>query len=63
MNNLSKTALAITLALGLTTCGGSSSSDEKTVIPPPEPVKTAVSGKAIKGTMFNAIVNVYKVSS
>jgi len=67
MNNISKTALAITLALGLTACGGSSSSKadikEIPVTPPvttPVPVKTAVVGKAIKGTLFNAIVNVYK---
>jgi len=61
MKNLSKTALAISFALGLSACGGSSSTD-KTVTPPPPPapIKTAVSGKAIKGTMFNAIVTVYK---
>ena len=63
MNNLSKTALAISFALGLTACGGSSS--DKTVTPPvvvvpPAPVQTVVDGKAIKGTMINAVVTVYK---
>ena len=63
MNNLSKTTLAISLALGLTACGGSSSDKKVTppvVVVPPAPIKTVVDGKAIKGTMINAVVTVYK---
>jgi len=60
---LNKSIIAIALVSALSACGGSGSSSSKaTVEPPPAPVpvKTVIEGKAIKGTIANAIVTVYK---
>ncbi|MBA6378061.1 MULTISPECIES: hypothetical protein [unclassified Colwellia] len=56
--------ISLALISALTACGGSSSSSTKppTIAPPPAPVliQTVVKGKAIKGTIANAVVTVYK---
>jgi hypothetical protein len=59
-----KSLISLTLLSVLTACGGSSS--KKAVVEPvpptpqPTPVQTVIDGKAIKGTIANAIVTVYK---
>ncbi|TWX59446.1 hypothetical protein [Colwellia hornerae] len=56
--------ISVALISALTACGGSSSSSAKppTIDPPPAPVlvQTVIKGKAIKGTIANAVVTVYK---
>jgi hypothetical protein len=56
--------ISLALISALTACGGSSSSSTKTptIAPPPAPVliQTVIKGKAIKGTIANAVVTVYK---
>lgn len=59
-----KSLISLALISALSACGGSSSS-KKPVEPPepppePTPIQTVIDGKAIKGTISNAIVNVYK---
>jgi len=61
--DLNKSIIAIALVSALSACGGSSNSSNSTTPPqtlPPEPVQTVIGGKAIKGTMANAIVTVFK---
>ena len=58
-----KSIIAIALVSVLSACGGSSNSNNSTSAtqtPPPEPIQTVIGGKAIKGTMANAIVTVFK---
>ena len=59
-----KSLISLALISALSACGGSSSSKnpiEPSEPPPaPTPVQTVIDGKAIKGKISNAIVNVYK---
>jgi hypothetical protein len=60
-----KTIISLSLISALSACGGSSSKAptiEPVPVPVPDPVlvETVISGKAIKGTIANAIVTVYK---
>lgn len=61
-----RSILSIALISALTACGGGSSSKTPdietptTPVPVPVPVKTVIAGKAIKGTIANAVVTVYK---
>lgn len=61
-----KNIISVALISALTACGGSSSSSSSTktptIEPPPAPVliQTVIKGKAIKGTIANAVVTVYK---
>ncbi|NQZ86465.1 MAG: hypothetical protein HRT54_02665 [Colwellia sp.] len=57
-----KSIISIALISALAACGGSSSSKPPIVEPEPapEPVKTVIQGRAIKGTIANAVVTVYK---
>lgn len=60
---LSKSIIAIALVSALSACGGSSNSNNSITepqTPTPEPIQTVIGGKAIKGTMANAIVTVFK---
>jgi hypothetical protein len=55
-----KSIISIALISALAACGGSD--DAKTVVEPPAPVpvKTIITGKALKGTFANAEITVYK---
>ena len=57
-----KSIISIALISALAACGGSSSSKPPIIEPEPapEPVKTVIQGRAIKGTIANAVVTVYK---
>ena len=56
-----KSLLALAISASVIGCGSSDKQKEDIVIvePPVSVVNTAVTGKAIKGTLINAIVNVY----
>jgi len=58
-----RSIISLALISALSACGGSSSSSTPPPIvepPAPVPVKTVIEGKAIKGTISNAVVTVYK---
>jgi hypothetical protein len=55
---LNKSLLAAALASALTACGGSDDKEEAPIVI--TPTKTVIQGKAIKGTLSNAVVTVYK---
>jgi len=57
-----RSIISLALISALSACGGGSSSKAPIVEPPPAPVpvKTIIAGKAIKGTLANAVVTVYK---
>ena len=62
MKKLHLSSLAVAVALTLAACGGSSSSDPEPPPPPPpppEPSTLAFGGTAIKGTLINALVEVF----
>lgn len=58
-----KSLLALAISASVIGCGSSDKQKEDIVIvePPVSVVNTAVTGKAIKGTLINAIVNVYQL--
>jgi len=57
-----RSIISLALISALSACGGGSSSKAPIVEQPPAPVpvKTIIAGKAIKGTLANAVVTVYK---
>ena len=60
---LKKSLLALAISASVVGCGSSDKPKEEVTIvdPPVSVVNTLVSGKAIKGTLINAIVNVYQL--
>ncbi|WP_440876630.1 hypothetical protein [Thalassotalea sp. PLHSN55] len=60
---MNKSIIALALSASLAACGGSSDTPppvEPPVVEPPAPVETIVNGKAVKGTLANAVVKVFK---
>ena len=58
-----KSILSLSVVLALSACGGSSDSGDGgggSQPPPANVVETVISGKAVKGTLANAVVTVYK---
>jgi hypothetical protein len=58
-----RSIISLALISALAACGGGSSSSKAPIVEPPPapvPVKTIIAGKAIKGTLANAVVTVYK---